>query len=875
MKKVKETPLMAQYNAIKSQHPDAILLFRVGDFYETFGKDAIKASEVLGITLTARNNGSSKIELAGFPHHSMPTYLPKLVQSGLRVAVCDQLEKPSKLKKIVKRGVTEVVTPGVTLNETILDYKKNNFLAAIHKQSHQRFGLSLLDISTGEFYVTEGQVSYIDNLMQSYQPAEVIYQRGLKKEIESLWADSFYMYPLDDWIFQDTYCYEKLTEHFQVNSLKGYGIDESKACYVAAGAALHYLGTTENKNLQHIRSISRLEADQFVWMDKFTIRNLELLFSNHPSGVSLLDVIDRTITAMGGRLLKKWLVNPLKSIDAINERLDIVRFLSDQTPMREDLTTHFSQIGDLERLITKVPMGKINPREVKHLHHSLQTCGLVKSMFAKSKNDLLMQQAELLDPCDPLIEKIQTTLLDEVSVKTDRGQLIRDGFNDEVDELRRLIKNSKDVLLEVQMKEIEKTGIDNLKVGFNNVFGYYFEVTNKHKDKGLVPDHWVRKQTLTNAERYISQDLKDLETKILQAEERIVILEQQLFMDLVFEINSYIANIQQNAACLAKLDCLNGFAQLVIDRHYCRPYINDSTEISIKAGRHPVIETQLSASESYIPNDIYLSNDDQQIIMITGPNMSGKSAILRQTALICLLAQIGCFVPATEAKIGWVDKIFTRVGASDNISSGESTFMVEMNETASILNNMTDRSLILLDEIGRGTSTFDGISIAWAIGEFLHNNDKARPKTLFATHYHELNLLENLFDRIKNFHVSTREFNQKIIFLRKLERGGKAHSFGIHVARLAGMPSQVLQRASEILQQLEQAKMDETLGGSIEKKLSTVEAPVQLTMFGAQRDPILDAIKEAFLELDINRMTPLECMQKLDELQRLFTEGEA
>lgn len=864
----KQTPLMAQYEELKSKYSDAILLFRVGDFYETFSTDAITASNVLGIVLTARNNGASKVELAGFPYHSLDTYLPKLVQAGYRVAVCDQLEKPSKLKKLVKRGVTEVVTPGVTVNDKILDHKSNNYLAAIHFGKKGQTGLALLDISTGEFLVSEGTSTYIDKLLQSFQPSEIIFAKGRQKDILKYFGDSFYQYGIDDWVFTNDYGQEKLLQQFEVNSMKGFGVEALELAQVAAGSILHYVATTENTNLKHITNIARIQPDRYVWLDKFTVRNLELVHSPHASGVPLVNILDQTVSPMGTRMLKRWMILPLKDKNAVTARHQVVRHFIDNGDIATLIDTQIRQIGDLERLISKVPLGKIIPREVKQLERALIALEPIKEALLNADNKQLQSIGERIQLCAIIRERIGNELVEEPPVKMDKGGVIANGVSGDLDELRDIIKNSKQHLLNIQQTEAAATGIDNLKIGFNNVFGYYLEVTNKYKNKGLVPGHWVRKQTLTNAERYITDDLKKLEVKILGAEEKILALENRLFQDLVFALTEYINPVQMNASLIAQLDCLASFAKVAILNNYCRPQMSDSLVIEVKEGRHPVIEKQLKLGEEYVPNDIYLDNEGQQIIMITGPNMSGKSALLRQTALICLMAQMGSFVPAREAKLGMIDKVFTRVGASDNISSGESTFMVEMNETASILNNISERSLILLDEIGRGTSTYDGISIAWSIAEFLHNNNIATPKTLFATHYHELNELADRFPRIKNFNVATKELNHKVIFLRKLQEGGSKHSFGIHVAKMAGMPRYVVERANEILGQLEQKSID---AGDLDEKIKKINAPaMQLSFFDAEPDPVLTELKEQLEEVDLNRLTPIECMLKLDELKKLL-----
>jgi DNA mismatch repair protein MutS len=873
----KVTPLMKQYFGVKEKYPGAILLFRVGDFYETFSTDAVTASQVLGIILTKRNNGGEDIELAGFPYHSMDTYLPRLVKAGYRVAICEQLEKPSKEKKIVKRGVTEVVTPGVAVNDKLLDHKTNNYLASIHFGKRDELGVSFLDISTGEFMVTEGSSAYIDKLLQSFQPSEIIFSKKNTALFEKRFGDKFYCYPLDDWVYAIDYSREKLVEQFEVNTLKGFGVEEMEMAQIAAGASLHYLATTQNTNLKHINTLSRIQPDKYVWLDRFTIRNLELAFSNHPSGIPLIDILDKTVSPMGARLMKKWVVLPLKNKRAIEARLDMVDWLMKNHEKSLDIEMNIRQIGDLERLISKVPLGKINPREVVQLKRALEAIVPTKALLEKSENAFLQKIGDNLNPCKKIKEEIAKQLKEEPPVNLAKGGVIADNFNQVLDDLRHIVKNSKDLLLGIQQDEAEKTGIANLKIGFNNVFGYYLEVTNKYKNQNLIPENWIRKQTLTNAERYITEELKVLEAKILGAEEKILALEIKLFDQLVFSIADYIQPVQMNANLIAQLDCLLSFGKVATKNNYCRPEINDSMTIDIKAGRHPVIEQHLPLGENYVPNDVYLDNEEQQIMMITGPNMAGKSALLRQTALICLMAQMGSFVPAESAKLGWIDKVFTRVGASDNISSGESTFMVEMNETASIMNNISDRSLILLDEIGRGTSTYDGISIAWAIAEFLHNN--IHPKTLFATHYHELNELANKFTRIKNFNIATKEVGQKVIFLRKLIAGGSHHSFGIHVAKMAGMPRSIIERAAHILVQLEQksiangddgdsdknfaAQPDKNIG----KKLEKISQPMQLTFFDAN-DPILEEIKEDLMDLDVNSMTPIEAMMKLNELKK-------
>ncbi len=863
------TPLMQQYNATKAKHPNALLLFRVGDFYETFGEDAVTAANVLGITLTSRNNGGDQTPLAGVPYHALDSYLPRLVRAGYRVAICEQLEKPSKGKKIVKRGVTEIVTPGVTTDDNLLDHSKNNFLAAVHYGRKGHYGIAFLDISTGELLVSEGNDQYVDKLLQSFNPSEVLFSKVKAKDFNTQFGGKLYTYPLEDWVFQPDYTREKLLEHFSVPTLKGFGVEEMELAQVAAGAALHYLATTENTNLKHINSVSRIQAEKYVWLDRFTIRNLELIYSTHESGIPLSDVMDKTISPMGARLMKKWVVLPLLKKNDIEARLKMVEFFIRERETTDLLIKQIRQIGDIERLVSKVPMGKVNPREVRQLGRSLAAIEPIKNMLTESGHDNLVQMADRVNLCLKIREKIVTHLVDDPPVNLKKGGVMADGINDDLDELRDLVKNSKDILLGIQQREAEATGIASLKIGFNNVFGYYLEVTNKYKNQGLIPENWIRKQTLTNAERYITEELKELEVKILGAEEKMLVLENELFERLVADLSDYIVPIQQNGAIIAKLDCLISFAEVALKHEYCRPEINDGFVIDIKEGRHPVIEQQLPPDAPYVPNDVYLDKDDQQILMITGPNMSGKSAVLRQTALICLMAQMGSFVPAKSAKLGIVDKVFTRVGASDNISSGESTFMVEMNETASIMNNVSDRSLILLDEIGRGTSTYDGISIAWSIAEYLHNNKAARPKTLFATHYHELNELAAKFPRIKNFSVAIKEVGKKVIFLRKLTPGGSQHSFGIHVAAMAGMPKSIVQRANEILAQLEQKRITNT---DIDQTLQ--QMPVQnyqMSIFEAV-DPKFNRMMEIFNKVDINTLTPVEALLKLNELKNVLGE---
>lgn len=862
---------MQQYFKVKAKYPDAILLFRVGDFYETFGEDAVKASQVLGIVLTNRNNGGSQIELAGFPYHSVDTYLPRLVKSGFRVAICEQLEKPSPHKKIVKRGVTEVVTPGLAMDDKLLDMKSNNYLAALSPGGRERLGLAFLDISTGEFLVCQGDWSYAEKLLQSLNPAEVIFAKDKRSLVEEHLGDRFHLFPIEDWVFTEDFGREKLLQHFEVQTLKGFGVEELMLAQISAGAILHYLASTENTNLGHVNRIRRIQPENFVWLDRFTIRNLELLHSQHETGVPLVRILDHTISPMGARLLKKWMVLPLKNKADIDARLEVVDYFLSNRELCDQLEVAIRQMGDLERLISKVPVGKINPREVNQLRRALEAIEPVREALLESSDPYLQKIGDAINPCKGLQDRIREQLIDDPPVNLNKGGVIADGFNEELDELRNLMRNSKELLLGIQQKEAAATGIDNLKIGFNNVFGYYLEVTNKYKNKNVVPPEWVRKQTLTNAERYITDELKHLETRILGAEEKILELEERLYRQLVLDLVDYIQPVQHNAALIARIDCLLSFNKVALKNQYCRPQIDEEYAIDIRDGRHPVIEQQLEIGESYVPNDVFLSNDEQQVMLITGPNMSGKSALLRQTALICLMAQMGSFVPARQARIGLLDKIFVRVGASDNISSGESTFMVEMNETASILNNISARSLILLDEIGRGTSTYDGISIAWSIAEFLHNHPVARAKTLFATHYHELNELEAKFPRIKNYNVAVREIGQQIIFLRKLKPGGSEHSFGIHVARMAGMPKELVQRANQILKQLEEKAIGADLDDHGKRKprpqTSMIEpaASLQLSIFETV-DPKAGELRKALNDLDINAMTPLDCMLKLKEL---------
>jgi len=807
---------MQQYAELKAKHPDAVLLFRVGDFYETFGEDAVKTAQALGIILTKRNNGGVDIELAGFPYHSLDTYLPRLVRSGYRVAICEQLEKPSKEKKIVKRGVTDVITPGLALNDTLLNHKENNYLAAVHQLKADWFGISFLDISTGEFHVSEGNPDYIKKLLHSFMPSEVLISKAKKNIYTEEFGEEFYSYPIDDWIFQSDYADEKLKGHFDVNSLKGFGIQDLNSGQIAAGAILHYLELTKNDSLKHISRINRLLTEDYMWLDNFTIRNLEILRPQHRDGKCLMDIIDFTVTAMGARKLRKWILMPLLSPSKIQLRQEVVDHLRLNFPLLEEIDTYLHKIVDLGRVVSKIATGKINPKEIEALKNSLISLAAVKELLAHTENEYVRNLAAKILDSTSIVKKIKSTLVDEPPISLQKGHCIREGVDTELDDLKYIINNSKELLVDIQKTEAEKTGIANLKIGFNNVFGYFLEVTNKYKNKDLVPENWIRKQTLTNSERYITEELKELENKILTAQDQVSGIEHKLYAELVAFLSSHMQGILLNASILAELDCYCSFAKLAYKHNYCKPEIDDSFILDIKDGRHPVIEQQMEPGTNYVPNDTFLDNDKQQIILITGPNMSGKSAVLRQTALICLLAQTGSFVPASSARLGIIDKLFTRVGASDNISSGESTFMVEMNETSNIMNNFTPRSLIILDEIGRGTSTYDGISIAWSIAEYLHENKDANPKTLFATHYHELNELSNTYNRIKNFNVSTRETGNKVVFLRKLVAGGSKHSFGIHVAKMAGMPRGLLN--------------------------------------------ILE-------DMDINAMTPVECMLKLAELK--------
>lgn len=862
---------MKQYNTIKAKYPDALLLFRVGDFYETFGEDAVRASGILNITLTARNNGGEQTPLAGFPHHSLNTYLPKLVMAGCRVAICDQLEDPKMTKTIVKRGVTELITPGVALNDDILQSKTNNFLAAVHFNSRAgdrlsqsaKIGVSFLDISTGEFLTSEGSPEYIDKILQNFNPSEVLFSKQKRKQFSDTFGDNFHVFHLEDWVFQKDYALETLNKHFDTQNLKGFGIDHLENGIIAAGAALHYLGETQHNKLQHITKVSRIAEDEYVWMDRFTIRNLELYHSNHQNAVTLLDVIDKTISPMGGRLLKRWMALPLKSVEKITRRHEVVSYLLENVLVLDKMQTNTKRIGDLERLISKVATGKISPREVIQLKNSLEATVPVKALAINSNNESLQIIGEQLNECETLRNKIKETLNEEAPVNILKGSAIANGFHPELDDLRAIATGGKEYLNQMLKRETERTGITSLKIASNNVFGYYIEVRNTHKDK--VPEEWIRKQTLVNAERYITEELKEYETKILGAEEKISALELEIFSKLVTWMLQYILPVQQNARLIAEVDCLSSFAVQAKLSNYTRPLFDESTDLDIKEGRHPVIEKQLPPDNPFISNDVFLDREHQQIIMITGPNMSGKSAILRQTALIVLLAQMGSFVPAKAVRMGVVDKIFTRVGASDNISMGESTFMVEMNETASILNNISERSLVLLDEIGRGTSTYDGISIAWAISEYLHEHP-SHAKTLFATHYHEINEMTETFSRIKNYNVSVKELKDDVLFLRKLIPGGSHHSFGIHVAKMAGMPQVVLNRANKILKRLEKSHSSEELSDKIKE---IAKDDLQLSFFKLD-DPLLEELRDEIADIDIDTLTPVEALMKLNEMKRML-----
>ena len=857
----KETPLMQQYNQIKAKYPDACLLFRVGDFYETFGEDAVRTAKVLGITLTKRGAGSSsETELAGFPHHSLNVYLPKLVKAGLRVAICDQLEDPKTTKTIVKRGVTELVTPGVAINDEVLQSKSNNFLAALHF-GKKDIGIAFLDVSTGEFLTSQGTEEYIDKLLQNFKPSEVLVQKGNKNHFLHHFGSDFNLFYLEDWIFKDDYANESLTQHFKTKSLKGFGIHELHEGIISCGAILYYLSETQHNKIQHITNVQRIAEDAYIWMDRFTIRNLELYGSANENATTLLDVIDKTLSPMGGRLLKRWLALPLKNIEAINDRFDVVDYFKNNVSILQNFQYQIKQISDLERLISKLATGKISPREFVILKESLDAILPLKEAALSSNNDALKVIGDNMNACELLRSKISETISADAPVALNKGNAIANGVNEELDELRNISQKGKSYLEAIEQRESQATGIPSLKVAFNNVFGYYIEVRNTHKDK--VPTEWIRKQTLVNAERYITEELKEYEAKILGAEDRISKIEAELYEKFIMWCAQYIQPVQLNAQLVAQLDCLQSYTQLAIENNYVRPLIEDNHVLEIKEGRHPVIENQLPVGTPYIANDVSLDIDDQQIIMITGPNMSGKSAILRQTALIVLLAQMGSFVPATHVRMGIVDKIFTRVGASDNISMGESTFMVEMNETASILNNLTDRSLVLLDEIGRGTSTYDGISIAWAIAEYIHEHPQ-RAKTLFATHYHELNDMHDQFGRIKNYNVSVKELKDNVLFLRKLVPGGSAHSFGIHVAKMAGMPNLVIQKAQKILKKLETSHKTENTKETLKQE------DLQLSIFNLD-DPILEEIRDEIINLDINTLTPVEALMKLNEIKKMVT----
>lgn len=859
---------MKQYIEMKKQHPDAILLFRVGDFYETFSDDALTASEILGITLTRRANGAAQyVELAGFPHHALDTYLPKLVRAGKRVAICEQLEDPKLTKKLVKRGITELVTPGVSINDNILNHKENNFLAGVHFGKGGVCGVAFLDISTGEFLTAEGAYDYIDKLLGNFSPKEVLVERSKRKQFEEHFGPRYLLFELDDWVFTEDAASERLLRHFETKNLKGFGVQQLPNAIIASGSLLHYLDITQHTHIAHITALSRIEEDRYVRLDKFTVRSLELLDSMNEGGRSLLNVIDRTVSPMGARMLRRWLVFPLKNVKKINDRLNGVEYFFRRPDLREAIEPHLDLIGDLERIISKVAVGRISPREVAQLRVSLSAIEPIKQICLSAEEPMLQYMGEQLNACALIRDRIEREINPDAPTLVNRGGIIRHGVNSELDELRDLSFSGKDYLLKIQQREIERTGITSLKISFNNVFGYYIEVRNTHKDK--VPAEWIRKQTLVNAERYITQELKEYEEKILGAEERISVLETQLFNDLVQAISEYIPAIQLNANLIAQLDCLLSFVKTAQENRYVRPEVNESLEIDIVEGRHPVIEKQLPPGEVYVSNSVRLDNDTQQIMMITGPNMAGKSALLRQTALIVLMAQIGCFVPAESVKIGLVDKIFTRVGASDNISLGESTFMVEMNEAANILNNISERSLVLFDELGRGTSTYDGISIAWAIVEHIHEHGRARAKTLFATHYHELNEMERTYKRIANYNVSVKEVDNKVIFLRKLVRGGSEHSFGIHVAKLAGMPQSIVKRADQILKQMEKENRQNGIAKPT-AEIASSRGGVQLSFFQLD-DPVLSQVRDEILRVDINNLTPMEALNKLNDIKKIIT----
>ncbi len=875
-KTAKETPLNRQYAQIKSKYPGAMLLFRVGDFYETFGEDAVRASRILGIVLTRRNNGGAHEELAGFPYHSLDNYLPKLVRAGERVAICDQLEDPAVAKGIVRRGVTELVTPGVSFNDNVLDLRQNNYLAAVHYKNENELGVAFLDISTGEFLTTQGKGPYVEKLLQSFAPSEVLFCKKHKDQFTAQFGDKFHTFGMEDWAFTHEFGYEHLTKHFQTTSLKGFGIENLTEGIIAAGIILRYLADTEHRQIKHITRITRLDEEKYVWLDRFTIRNLELVFPQQEGGIPLIDILDKTVTPMGARLLRKWLVLPLKDKAPIDERLNTVGFLLENEELLDTLTQYLKQIGDLERLISKVSARRINPREMLQLKKSLSHIKPIVELLSvesmskentltqdpRPKTQYLQKYTDQLNPCQFLLDKIETELREDPPVTTNQGGMVKTGVDTALDELHQLAFSGKDYLLQAQNREIERTGITSLKIAYNKVFGYYLEVTNSHKDK--VPADWIRKQTLVNAERYITPELKIYEEKILSAEDKIFVIEQRIFNDLILTANDYVAQIQQNARIIAIVDALASFAKVAKKNNYAKPTISNETTLNIKDGRHPVIEQQLPLGESYVPNDLFLDTDSQQIIIITGPNMAGKSALLRQTALIVLMAQMGSYVPAAEAEIGLVDKIFTRVGASDNLSRGESTFMVEMTETASILNNLSERSLVLMDEIGRGTSTYDGVSIAWSIAEFLHNHPKFRAKTLFATHYHELNELTKDFGRIKNYNVAVKEIGNKVVFLRKLKEGGSEHSFGIHVAQMAGMPQEIVLRANDILHSLEKSHQRQETNDKLKEM---PKANFQMSIFEPQ-DPKIEELKIKLKTLDINTLSPIEALLKLNELKR-------
>lgn len=861
------TPMMKQFFEFKAQHPDAILLFRCGDFYETYSDDAVVASEILGITLTKRANGGAKtVEMAGFPHHALDSYLPKLIRAGKRVAICDQLEDPKLAKKLVKRGITELVTPGVSINDNVLNYKENNFLAAVHF-GKTACGVAFLDISTGEFFTAEGPTDYIDKLLSNFGPKEVLFERGKRPMFEGNFGTKYVTFEMDDWMFTETSARQKLLKHFETQNLKGFGVEHLKNGIIASGVILEYLDMTQHTQIGHITSLSRIEEDRYVRLDKFTVRSLELLNSMNEDGTSLLDVIDHTISPMGARLLRRWVLFPLTSEKGINERLDVVEYFFREPEFKQLIEEQLHLVGDLERIISKVAVGRVNPRELVQLKVALQAVEPIKRACMAAKNDSLRSIGEQLNVCEAMRDRIAREIKNDPPVLLNKGGVMADGMNAELDDLRRIAFSGKDYLLQIQQRESELTGIQSLKIGYNNVFGYYIEVRNAQKDK--VPAEWIRKQTLANAERYITQELKEYEEKILGAEDKILILENKLYNDLVTALTEYIPTIQVNANQLARLDCLLSFSSVAAAHRYVRPVIENSDVLDIKQGRHPVIEQQMAVGEKYVPNDVMLDSATQQIIIITGPNMAGKSALLRQTALITLMAQIGCFVPADSARIGLVDKIFTRVGASDNISVGESTFMVEMNEAANILNNLSQRSLVLFDELGRGTSTYDGISIAWAIVEYIHENPKAHARTLFATHYHELNEMEKSFPRIKNYNVSVKEVGNKVIFLRKLERGGSEHSFGIHVAKMAGMPKSIVKRANEILKQLERDNRKTGIAHSVEPTGGGM-AGMQLSFFQLD-DPVLSQIRDEILHLDVNHLTPVDALNKLNEIKKILT----